>query len=293
MKRLLLLSLVLCLAFVLPVLAADKKKDAKAPAQPQVDPRIEMLQKIQQGYLQLQQNQGSAQDVAVLVEDYLVKYPDSTEVPKVHLVGIAVYQKLENFEKFEEHSLKAIEKLPPTDHQVPMFAITLAEKYYQKNELQKAVDMYDKAKGSMPGIVKPETTDQAKWDLFIGQMNWQIFAGLGDIHYKMAMKFDRDRQHEERVNMLKQCIADIQEANKINAKDDYSYLILGNALAQIEDYENSLRAFAKAFVLNGQMAESAKQKMDIVYGALEKANKAGSLTIDSLVADAKKELGIQ
>ncbi|MBP7866919.1 MAG: hypothetical protein KA419_13330 [Acidobacteria bacterium] len=299
MKRLIVIGFVLCLALSLPVVAADKKKDEKkdgkqaaVAAQPQGDPKVETLRKIQEGYLQLQQNQGSAQDLVLLVEDYLVKYPDTPEVTNVHVVGVFAYQKLDNFEKFEHHSLKAIEKLPAGDHQAPMFAVTLAGRYFEKGEFAKSEELYNKAMSLIPGLTKPAEFPQERWDAFIGQMKWQIFAGLGDDHYKLALKFDREKQKAERMAMLEKCIADMNDAIKLNPKDDYSYMILGSAMALHEQYEESLKVFAKAVVMGGQMAESAKGKMENIIGALKNADKLGDITMEKLLEDAKKELGI-
>lgn len=294
MKKFLVLTLVFIFALTLCILGGDKKKEEAAQAQPQAQPakspeqiaaeqkqaqEIDLINKIQQA-------QTNPEEQAKLEEEYVLKFADSNNLAFVEYMATLTYQRLNNFDKIEQHGQAAMKLIPNN----PVIPSILAYAYAENNKVDQAEELGTKALDMFNALQKPANASQEEWDSQINAIKSTIYSTLGYVHLQRASKLDK--KDKAREDELAKTVDMFGKAIQLDKMDDISHYRLGIAYALQNNVDESIASYAKAVVINRGVADRAKSDLEKIMESLKASNKFGDRTLDGILDKAKKDLGL-
>jgi tetratricopeptide (TPR) repeat protein len=292
MKKYVSLMLVL-LALAGFILADDKKKDQQpaqpaAQAAPQKSPEQVATEEKQALIGRIQANMNNPQELAAAAEEFIQKYPNDQNVLFVRFQATMAYQRLNNFEKMEEHGKAVMQAIPDN----PVIPTMMANAYAENNKIAEAEEMAGKALAIVDKMVRPDNVPAEQWDPQMNDLKCTLYSTMGYVDLQKASKIDKaDKAQREEV--LDKAIGEFAKATTLNKLDDISYYRLGICYALENKVDESLSSYAKAAAINRAVGERAKSDIEKILDTLKKTNQLGDKTYEGLVAAAKQELGIQ
>lgn len=292
MKKYVSLMLVL-LALAGFILAEDKKKEQKpaqpaAQAAPQKSPEQVAIEEKQALIGRIQANANNPQELAAAAEEFIQKYPNDQNVLFVRFQATMAYQRLNNFEKMEEHAKVVMQAIPDN----PVIPTMMANAYAENNKIAEAEEMAGKALAIVEKMVRPDNVPAEQWDPQLNDLKCTLYSTMGYIDLQKASKVDK-ADKAKREEILNKAIGEFAKATTLNKMDDISYYRLGICYALENKVDESLSSYAKAAAINRAVGDRAKSDIEKILETLKKNNQLGDKTYESLVAAAKQELGIQ
>ena len=292
MKKYVSLMLVL-LALAGFILAEDKKKEQKpaqpaAQAAPQKSPEQVAIEEKQALIGRIQANANNPQELAAAAEEFIQKYPNDQNVLFVRFQATMAYQRLNNFEKMEEHAKVVMQAIPDN----PVIPTMMANAYAENNKIAEAEEMAGKALAIVEKMVRPDNVPAEQWDPQLNDLKCTLYSTMGYIDLQKASKVDK-ADKAKREEILNKAIGEFAKATTLNKMDDISYYRLGICYALENKVDESLSSYAKAAAINRAVGDRAKSDIEKILETLKKNNQLGDKTYEGLVAAAKQELGIQ
>jgi len=278
---LVMVSLVVCCVFGL---ANDQEQPAQTgTAAPQAPPELTEMQLIQK----IQASIANATETAKLCEEFVARFATSPNIAFVRFQATLAYQRLNNFDKLEEHGKATLALIPGN----PAILAILANGYAENNKVDEAEADADQALSAVNNMVKPAEMAQDQWDMQIGELKGNLYSTLGYVHLQRASKAGKtDKAREGELNKT---IEFFQKAIQSNKMDDISYYRMGIAYALLNKKDDSLASYAKAVAIGQTSAPMAKTDMEKILKTLQDTKQIGDITYDKLIEKAKQDLGIQ
>lgn len=291
MKKMWTLFLAGVLVFGSFAVAADKKKDKdkNQPAQTQPAPPVKSPEQIaaeaEEAIVQQIQAMTDPAEQVKLLEDYCQKYAASPNYPWARFTATMAYQRLNNFEKMEEHGKVAMQVIPNN----PVLLAVMADGYAENHRLAEAEACATKAMEAVGSITKPPDAG-ADFDQQITMLKGTIQSTFGNIFLQQGTKLDK--KDPKREELLNKALENFKLAVAASKTDDISYYRMGVTYAMMAKWDDSLSNYAKAVAVNRSVAAQSKADIEKIIDALTKANQIGDRTYDQLIAQAKKDLGV-
>jgi len=291
----------------------------KSTQEPDLDKRLEMLDAfivkypesklmiyITNAYEQLIREYSNSEqwDKLITVAEQMLKtFPDN----ELAITGIAAAaQKLGDNQKFLDYALKIYEKTPDPalaygisqaynnlknqdkylEWTEKLFAypefngefnlrMLFVNKYFGEEKYDKAADYAQKALDSLKEAKKPATVSDADWNKQVRQVRKSCY-------------FVRGINYFENTNNYQGAIKEFQNAVNVEKYTD-PYYYMGHCYWKLDQIEDAIDAFAKAYVLGGNLAPKAEEYVETLYKPLHNNSLVG---IDKVYRRAKQELGI-
>ena len=284
MKKVFALVTVLLVAFFMFMFANAQEQPAQTgTAAQEKAPELTEMQLIHQ----IQAALANPTETARLCEEFLTRFATSQNIAFIRFQATLAYQRLNNFDKLEEHGKATLALIPGN----PAILAILANGYVENNKVDEAEASADQALSAVNNMVKPAEMPQEQWDAQMGELKGNLYSTLGYVHLQRASK--SDKAGKDRENELKKTVELFEKAIQLNKMDDISYYRAGISYALLNKKDESLASYAKAVAIGQTTAAMAKSDMEKIIKTLQDAKLIGDVTYDGLIAKAKQELGIQ
>jgi tetratricopeptide (TPR) repeat protein len=261
-------------------------------------------------YFKITQTQDSSQR-AVLIEDFLKKYPESKYNPTLHQLASSVYQQLNNYEKLVEHGEKSLQVLPSS----PALLSVLALAYAYHGEADKAIDRASRSITILEKLTMPANADAARFTADRNQYLASNYACLGSA---FLTKFESARKARQESTTAAPATPDKTEALapaassskpaepvkagssseaapaenpetihlaksqgyltralELNSSYEFAQFQVGVVYAYQNRPEMAMEAFARTIALGGSFTEMGRQNLEAIYKATHKNSLEG------------------
>jgi len=243
------------------------------------------------------------QDLAATAEEYLKGYPNDLYATAMAAEG---YRELKNYPKFIDYGQKVfLVKPDPTIAYFLTFAFEtnkdnarfmewaqktlnlapdniaysleflpkMSKFYMDQKQLDRAAPLQQKLLPLLDKAVKPATTSDAEWKTYLSQEKGRAWQVIGEF------QFQKDKFPE--------AIASYQKAATYIKKNDIAYFRIGMCYWKLNDPDNAIESFARAYVIEGEIAKSAYEYLEKLYKSIHNNSTVG---INKVIDQAKKEI---
>ncbi len=289
-----------------------KRKQAIA-AFTAANPKSALLSYVTPVYLQLMQqllknalDGKKFQELADLSEEYLKAYPND-------LLGTAMaaeaYRELKNYPKFIDYgqkvftakpdpaiayyltmayeatkdnvkymewALKTMSLSPDNIAYQLEFIPKLSKIHTDQKQLDKAAVLQQKMLVALDKATKPATTSDAEWKDYLSREKGRAWQVIGE------NLFQKDKWQES-INAYTKAATFIK-------KNDFAYFRIGTCHWRLNDPDSAIENFARAYVINGEVAKSSYEYLEKLYKSIHNQSTVG---INKVLDEAKKELGVK
>jgi tetratricopeptide (TPR) repeat protein len=203
--------------------------------------------------------------------DYALKIYEKT--PDAGLAyGISeAYNKLKDQAKYLEWTEKLF-SYPEYNGEFQL-RMLFVNKYLKANDYGKAADYAQKALTSLAEAKKPDSVSTADW-------NKQLRSVRRACYYTRGINYYQNKQNYQTA------IKEFQNALNVE-KFSGAYYYMGYCYWKMDQIEEAIDAFAKAYVLGGDLAPQAKEQLEKLYKGLHNNTTIG---IDKVYKRAQLEL---
>jgi len=193
----------------------------------------------------------------------------SNPSPNLAYAMAKAYKSLGNTAKFLSWAEITVSKLPDNYEML----LELASGYGDLNRTAEAEKYARLCLKAMQAAAKPEQTSEKDWTAYKTHALMACYYIIGSTAY----------QKTDYVN----AISNLENSLKYNTRNDMAYYLLGMSYWNTRKLDMAAKNFAKAELLGGNIAPSARQQLENMW----KASHQGSLTgLDRVRAVAKAEL---
>jgi tetratricopeptide (TPR) repeat protein len=221
---------------------------------------------IQKSLLTAYYQSGNLPKTAETAEKLYSLEPDKALLPLL----AQVYLKMNNTDKFLAYGEKILANTPIEQPQGYGTALQMAQVYIQRQELNKAIDLFTKVMNVYGDKVPPGVQESA----------WNTTRAVS--YGVMASGAYADKNYEKAQGLYERVL-------KFDPKRDDAYYFIGMSKWQNKDQEGAIDSFAKCVILNKSYAKKAQQYLEELYKAQHNDTLDG---LDQVLAKAKSELGI-
>lgn len=259
-----------------------------------------MMQQLMKNALDGKKNQ----ELADYAEEYLKAYPNDLFATAMAAEG---YRGLKNYAKFIDYGTKVFNAKPdPTiayfltmayennkDNQKYLewaqktmslspdniaynleFIPKMSKIHTDLKQLDKAAVLQQKLLPILDKAVKPATTSDAEWKDYLNREKGRAWQVIGE------SLFQKDKFQES--------VAAYQKAATFIKKNDFAYFRIGTCHWKLNDPDSAIENFARAYVINGEVAKSSYEYLERLYKSIHNNSTVG---INKVIDQAKKELG--
>ena len=218
-----------------------------------------------------------------LAERFLKKFPDSGLTAWAHLAIANAAFSRNDTDRFIRHGEEALLELPDT----PEILAPLANIYSETKRIERATDYATRALGLLDQIEKPEGQDTLDWVAM--KQGW-----AADAHYAMGRSILEvwTKSPNKPVGDLEEAVEHLKQTLKMNPGHGYAAFRLGFAASRTHDYDTALLAYARAAVIEGPAANSAKGHVKRLHDGLKNVPNSqwASTNANKIIRDERKQL---
>ena len=218
-----------------------------------------------------------------LAERFLKKFPDSGLTAWAHLAIANAAFSRNDTDRFIRHGEEALLELPDT----PEILAPLANIYSETKRIERATDYATRALGLLDQMEKPEGQDTLDWVAM--KQGW-----AADAHYAMGRSILEvwTKSPNKPVGDLEEAVEHLKQTLKMNPGHGYAAFRLGFAASRTHDYDTALLAYARAAVIEGPAANSAKGHVQRLHDGLKNVpnSRWASTNANKILRDERKRL---
>ena len=218
-----------------------------------------------------------------LAERFLKKFPDSGLTAWAHLAIANAAFSRNDVDRFIRHGEEALIELPDT---VELLA-PLANIYSESKRIDRASDYAARALELLDQLEKPEGQNTVDWIAM--KQGW-----AADAHYAMGRSILEvwTRSPSKPVGDLEEAVEHLKQTLKMNPGHGYAAFRLGFAASRTHDYDTALLAYARAAVVEGPAANSAKGHVQRLHDGLKNVpnSRWASTNANRIIRDERKRL---
>ena len=223
---------------------------------------------------------------ARLAERFLKKFPDSGLTAWAHLAIANAAFSRNDTDRFIRHGEEALLELPDT----PEILAPLANIYSETKRIERATDYATRALGLLDQMEKPEGQDTLDWVAM--KQGW-----AADAHYAMGRSILEvwTKSPNKPVGDLEEAVEHLKQTLKMNPGHGYAAFRLGFAATRTHDYDTALLAYARAAVIEGPAAESAKGHVRRLHDGLRNVPNSqwASTNAGNIIRDERERLAAE
>ena len=220
---------------------------------------------------------------ARLAERFLKKFPDSGLTAWAHLAIANAAFSRNDTDRFIRHGEEALLELPDT----PEILAPLANIYSETKRIERATDYATRALGLLDRMEKPEGQDTLDWVAM--KQGW-----AADAHYALGRSILEvwTKSPNKPVGDLEEAVEHLKQTLKMNPGHGYAAFRLGFAASRTHDYDTALLAYARAAVIEGPAANSAKGHVQRLHDGLKNVpnSRWASTNANKIIRDERKRL---
>jgi len=180
------------------------------------------------------------------------------------------YKKVGDKEKYLEWTEKCFPYFPE-NFGLRMEFVT---KYTDEKNFEKAAQYAQLALNSLEVSKKPESTSEIDWRKAVTETKRGCLYLIGVNHY------DKEKYRD--------AISSFEDSLKVD-KFAGAYYYIGLSQWKLDQVEEAILSFAKAYLLKGEVAEQSKEYLEKLYKAIHNNTLIG---VEKVYAKAQKELGV-
>ena len=218
-----------------------------------------------------------------LAERFLKKFPDSGLTAWAHLAIANAAFSRNDVDRFIRHGEEALLELPDT---VELLA-PLANIYSESKRIERASDYAARALGLLDQLEKPMGQNTVDWVAM--KQGW-----AADAHYAMGRSILEvwTKSPKKPVSDLQEAVEHLKQTLKNNPGHGYAAFRLGFAASRTHDYDTALLAYARAAVVEGPAANSAKGHVQRLHDGLKNVpnSRWASTNANQIIRDERKRL---
>lgn len=220
---------------------------------------------------------------ARLAERFLKKFPDSGLTAWAHLAIANAAFSRNDTDRFIRHGEEALLELPDT----PEILAPLANIYSETKRIERATDYATRALQLLDQMEKPEGQDTLDWVAM--KQGW-----AADAHYALGRSILEvwTKSPNKPVGDLEEAVEHLKQTLKMNPGHGYAAFRLGFAASRTHDYDTALLAYARAAVIEGPAANSAKGHVQRLHDGLKNVpnSRWASTNANKIIRDERKRL---
>ena len=218
-----------------------------------------------------------------LAERFLKKFPDSGLTAWAHLAIANAAFSRNDVDRFIRHGEEALLELPDT---VELLA-PLANIYSESKRIERASDYAGRALELLDQLEKPMGQNTVDWVAM--KQGW-----AADAHYAMGRSILEvwTKSPKKPVSDLQEAVEHLKQTLKMNPGHGYAAFRLGFAASRTHDYDTALLAYARAAVVEGPAANSAKGHVQRLHDGLKNVpnSRWASTNANKIIRDERKRL---
>lgn len=218
-----------------------------------------------------------------LAERFLKKFPDSGLTAWAHLAIANAAFSRNDVDRFIRHGEEALLELPDT---VELLA-PLANIYSESKRIERASDYAGRALELLDQLEKPMGQNTVDWIAM--KQGW-----AADAHYAMGRSILEvwTKSPKKPVSDLQEAVEHLKQTLKMNPGHGYAAFRLGFAASRTHDYDTALLAYARAAVVEGPAANSAKGHVQRLHDGLKNVpnSRWASTNANKIIRDERKRL---
>ena len=223
---------------------------------------------------------------AGLAEKFLKKFPDSGLTAWAHRALANAAFDRNDIDRFIRHGEEALLELPDT----PELLAPLANIYSESKRIDRAADYAARALQLLDQMEKPMGQDTADWVA--------MKQGLAaDAHYALGRSILEKwtKSPNKPVKDLEEAVEHLKQTLKLNPGHGYAAFRLGFAASRTHDYDTALLAYARASVVEGPAAESAKGHVRRLHDGLRNVpnSRWASTNASNIIRDERERLAAE
>ena len=223
---------------------------------------------------------------ARLAEKFLKKFPDSGLTAWAHLAIANAAFSRNDIDRFIRHGEDALLELPDT----PELLAPLANIYSESKRTDRATDYATRALQLLDQMEKP--MGQATVDWIAMKQGW-----AADAHYALGRSILEvwTKSPNKPVKDLEVAVEHLKQTLKMNPGHGYAAFRLGFAASRTHDYDTALLAYARAAVVEGPAAESAKGHVRRLHDGLRNVpnSRWASTNASNIIRDERERLAAE
>ena len=218
-----------------------------------------------------------------LAERFLKKFPDSGLTAWAHLAIANAAFSRNDVDRFIRHGEEALIELPDT---VELLA-PLANIYSESKRIERASDYAARALALLDQLEKPMGQNTVDWVAM--KQGW-----AADAHYAMGRSILEvwTKSPNKPVSDLQEAVEHLKQTLKMNPGHGYAAFRLGFAASRTHDYDTALLAYARAAVVEGPAANSAKGHVQRLHDGLKNVpnSRWASTNANKIIRDERNRL---
>lgn len=218
-----------------------------------------------------------------LAERFLKKFPDSGLTAWAHLAIANAAFSRNDVDRFIRHGEEALLELPDT---VELLA-PLANIYSESKRIERASDYAARALALLDQLEKPMGQNTVDWVAM--KQGW-----AADAHYAMGRSILEvwTKSPNKPVSDLQEAVEHLKQTLKMNPGHGYAAFRLGFAASRTHDYDTALLAYARAAVVEGPAANSAKGHVQRLHDGLKNVpnSRWASTNANKIIRDERNRL---
>lgn len=218
-----------------------------------------------------------------LAERFLKKFPDSGLTAWAHLAIANAAFSRNDVDRFIRHGEEALIELPDT---VELLA-PLANIYSESKRIERASDYAARALELLDQLEKPMGQNTVDWIAM--KQGW-----AADAHYAMGRSILEvwTKSPNKPVSDLQEAVEHLKQTLKMNPGHGYAAFRLGFAASRTHDYDTALLAYARAAVVEGPAANSAKGHVQRLHDGLKNVpnSRWASTNANKIIRDERNRL---
>ena len=223
---------------------------------------------------------------ARLAEKFLKKFPDSGLTAWAHLAIANAAFSRNDIDRFIRHGEDALLELPDT----PELLAPLANIYSESKRTDRATDYATRALQLLDQMEKP--MGQVTVDWIAMKQGW-----AADAHYALGRSILEvwTKSPNKPVKDLEVAVEHLKQTLKMNPGHGYAAFRLGFAASRTHDYDTALLAYARAAVVEGPAAESAKGHVRRLHDGLRNVpnSRWASTNASNIIRDERERLAAE
>lgn len=262
-----------------------------------------MYQQLMQQSMKTCLEQQKYQELAAVSEEYLMKYPNDLTATAFAAEGYRgtknyakfiefgqkvfaakpdastayyitqAYESMKDSAKFMEWAQKTMDLAPGNTQYHLEFAPKIADHLFDQKQFDKAAAVDSKLIPVIEKATKPAETSDAEWKKYTVSLRTASYFRIAEALYQ------KDKFQE--------AVAAFQKVTLLDKKNEVAYFRIGNCHWRLNDPDNAIEAFAKAYVLNGTTSKSSYESLEKLYKSIHNNQTTG---INKVIDQAKKEI---
>ncbi len=220
---------------------------------------------------------------ARLAERFLKKFPDSGLTAWAHLAIANAAFSRNDLDRFIRHAEEALVEIPDT----PELLAPLANIYSESKRTERATDYAARALQLLDQMEKPMGQPTVDW--IAVKQGW-----AADAHYALGRSILEvwTKSPNKPVKDLEEAVEHLKQTLKMNPGHGYAAFRLGFAASRTHDYDTALLAYARAAVVEGPAANSAKGHVQRLHDGLKNVpnSRWASTNANKIIGDERNRL---